>query len=418
MGKPSLVAGSRAVGGWDLGCCGRPDPSKVRHQPGRMSKHRKQGSFRTEHLDLSGTLARSADPGVVFIDEARRIALFNLSAERLTELHAADIVGDGIEVLPAPLAETIDEVFNSAGVVVDRALVLQREGKLRTIVLANALPVRGGSGDALGVLLTFHDLSSAREFELKVERLQRLAILGVVSAGVAHEIKNALVAIKSFAELLLEKQQDHEMLGLVVQEVNRINSLACQLMRLAGPTHPVFSEVNVHESLQNALRLVKHQIKNRRIELEIELEANPVTIRGDAKQLEQAFINLLLNAIEAMDDTGRLTVSTQVVYSTEFISKFEPRTRRQQLQITIQDTGPGIPAHIRARLFSPFQTTKPGGTGLGLVITRRIVVSHGGLIKVESEPNRGACFQITFPLVPVKIDGIAHPTIQPAVPVR
>jgi two-component system, NtrC family, nitrogen regulation sensor histidine kinase GlnL len=382
-----------------------------------MSKHRKQGSFRTEQLDLSGTLARSAEPGVVFIDEARRIALFNLSAERLTQLHAADIVGDGIEVLPAPLAETIDEVFNSAGVVVDRALVLQREGKLRTVVLANALPVRGGSGDALGVLLTFHDLSSAREFELKVERLQRLAILGVVSAGVAHEIKNALVAIKSFSELLLEKQQDHEMVGLVVQEVNRINSLACQLMRLAGPTHPVFSEVNVHESLQNALRLVKHQVKNRSIELEIELEAPQVTIRGDAKQLEQAFINLLLNAVEAMGDTGRLKVSTQVVYSTEFISKFEPRTHRQQLQITIQDTGPGISAHIHANLFSPFQTTKPGGTGLGLVITRRIVVSHGGLIKVESEPNRGACFRITFPLVPAKIAGIAYPTIQPAVPV-
>jgi two-component system, NtrC family, nitrogen regulation sensor histidine kinase GlnL len=240
----------------------------------------------------------------------------------------------------------------------------------------------------------------------------------VVSAGVAHEIKNALVAIKSFAELLLEKQQDHEMLGLVVQEVNRINSLACQLMRLAGPTHPVFSEVNVHESLQNALRLVKHQVKNRSIKLEIELEANQVTIRGDAKQLEQAFINLLLNAIEAMDDTGRLTVSTQVAYSTEFISKFEPRTRRHQLQVTIADTGPGIPAPIRAHLFSPFQTTKPGGTGLGLVITRRIVVSHGGMIKVESEPNRGTCFRITFPLVPAKTAGIIHPTIEPAVSVR
>ena len=378
-----------------------------------MSKQRKLG---VERLDLSGALARSAEPGVVVVDEARRIAVFNLSAERVTQLRAADIVGDLIEVLPAPLAQIIDDVFQGAGVIVDRALVLQGEGKSRTVLLANAMPVRGGSGDALGVLLTFNDLTSAREFELKVERLQRLASLGVVSAGVAHEIKNALVAIKSFAELLLEKQQDVEMVSLVVQEVNRINSLAAQLMRLAGPVHPVFSEINVHDSLQNALRLVKHQVKNRSIELVVELEATRANIRGDAKQLEQAFINLLLNAVEAMGETGRLTVSSQLVFSTEFISKFEPRTRKQQLQIAIQDNGSGIPAHVRANLFSPFQTTKTGGTGLGLVITRRIVVSHGGTITVESEPNLGTCFRITFPLAPVKAAEIAAPAEETAVP--
>jgi signal transduction histidine kinase len=378
-----------------------------------MSKQRKLG---VERLDLSGALARSAEPGVVVVDEARRIAVFNLAAERVTQLRTADIVGDIIEVLPPPLAQIINDVFQGAGIIVDRALVLQGEGKSRTVLLANAMPIRGGSGDALGVLLTFSDLTSAREFELKVERLQRLASLGVVSAGVAHEIKNALVAIKSFAELLLEKQQEVEMVSLVVQEVNRINSLAAQLMRLAGPVHPVFSEINVHDSLQNALRLVKHQIKNRSIELVVELEATQANIRGDAKQLEQAFINLLLNAVEAMGETGRLTVSSQLAFSTEFISKFEPRTRKQQLQIAIQDNGSGIPAHIRANLFSPFQTTKTGGTGLGLVITRRIVVSHGGTITVESEPNLGTCFRITFPLAPVKVAEITAPAQEIAVP--
>jgi signal transduction histidine kinase len=117
-----------------------------------------------------------------------------------------------------------------------------------------------------------------------------------------------------------------------------------------------------------------------------------------------------------MGETGRLTVSSQVAFSTEFISKFEPRTRKQQLQITIQDNGSGIPAHIRANLFSPFQTTKTGGTGLGLVITRRIVVSHGGTITVESEPNLGTCFRITFPLIPVKVAEITAPAEEPAVP--
>jgi PAS domain S-box-containing protein len=381
-----------------------------------MSKQRSKGNYRAERLDLSEALARTAEPGVVIIDESRRIALFNLSAERVTRLHAADVVGDRHEILPAPLHEIVEEVFKTASAVGDRALVLQGPGKSRTVLLVNALPVRGGNGDALGVLLTFHDLTSARDFELKVERLQRLASLGVVSAGVAHEIKNALVAIKSFAELLLEKQPDLEMGSLVVQEVNRINSLVGQLMRLAGPVHPVFGEVNVHESLQNALRLLKHQVKNRSIELVISLGAAHDVVRGDAKQLEQAFINLLLNAIEAMGETGRLTVATEVVFATELISKFEPRTRKQQLQITIQDTGSGIPAQVRTRLFSPFQTTKPGGTGLGLAITRRIVVSHGGRITVESEPALGACFRITLPLVTNRSAEISPTPAVPAAP--
>ena len=381
-----------------------------------MSNQRSKGSFRAERLDLSGALVRSADPGVIILDEARRIAVFNLSAERVTQLRAADVIGYGHDILPASLRDLVDEVFKRESAVVDRALVLEPPGKPRTVLLVNALQVRCGTGDALGVLLTFHDLTSARDFELKVERLQRLASLGVASAGVAHEIKNALVAIKSFAELLVEKQQDLEMGSLVVQEVNRINSLVGQLMRLAGPVRSVFTEVNVHESLENALRLVRHQFKNRNIELVIALEAAKETVRGDAKQLEQAFINLLLNAVEALGETGRLKVATEVVLATEMISRFEPLTRKEQLQITIQDSGLGIPAQVRANLFAPFQTTKPGGTGLGLAITRRIVVSHGGRITVDSEPSRGTCFRITLPLIPGKPSEVTSSTVAPAVP--
>jgi signal transduction histidine kinase len=117
-----------------------------------------------------------------------------------------------------------------------------------------------------------------------------------------------------------------------------------------------------------------------------------------------------------MGETGRLTVATEVVFATELISKFEPRTRRQQLQITIQDSGSGIPAQIRANLFSPFQTTKPGGTGLGLAITRRIVVSHGGRITVDSDPGHGTCFRITLPLIPAPPSGDTPAPTAPAIP--
>jgi signal transduction histidine kinase len=364
-----------------------------------MRKQRSRGDYRPERLDLSGALARSAEPGVVVVDPARRIAAFNPAAERVTQRAAAAMLGQPVETLPSPLRELAQATLDSGDAVVDRPLVLVAEGKTKVVLFASTVAIRGAGDQLLGVLLTFHDLTAAREFERLTERLQRLGMLGVLSAGVVHEIKNALVAVKSFAELLLEKQQDVEMVTLVVQEVNRINSLVGQLLKLAGPARPVFGEVSVHAALHNALRLIKHQLKNRSIELIVALEAGQDVVRGDAKQLEQAFINLLLNAVEAMGETGRLTVATEIVFATEVVSKFEPRTRKQQLQVTIQDTGAGIPPPILTHLFSPFQTTKLGGTGLGLAITRRIVVTHGGRIHVESEPQRGATFRITLPLV-------------------
>jgi signal transduction histidine kinase len=248
-------------------------------------------------------------------------------------------------------------------------------------------------------LVTVQDLTSARELETKTERLQKLATVGTLSAGVAHEIKNALVAIKSFAELLLERQPDSEAATLVRREVGRIDTLVSQLLRFAGPARPSFGTVRVHDLLQNGLRLVRHTLKIRQIEEVLLLEAVNDRVNGDAKQLEQAFLNLLLNAVEAMGDRGRLVIRTEIVVATEHISKFEPQKREPQIQVEIRDTGPGIPPELMPRLFTPFMTTKPDGTGLGLVITRRIVQEHHGTIAIESRPAQGATFRILLPLV-------------------
>jgi signal transduction histidine kinase len=365
-----------------------------------MRKQFSLGDYRSERLDLSAVLAHAAEPGVISIDPARRIVGWNATAERLTHVAAATALGAGTDVLPEALREVVDETFRSGQAVTDRALVLPGPARGKTIVFASTLLVRGVAEAPTAVLVILHDLTAAREFELKTERLQRLASLGVLSAGVAHEVKNALVAIKSFAEWLLEKgDAENEMVNLVVQEVNRINTLVLQLLKLAGPAKSTFTEVAVHDSIENALRLVKHQLRNRSIELTVSLEAGCDRVRGDPRQLEQAFINLLLNAIEAMGETGQLTVATEVVFATELVSKFEPRSRRQQLQITIRDTGAGMPSHVLEKLYVPFRTTKPGGTGLGLVITRRIVLAHVGKLTVESEPGRGTTFRITLPLI-------------------
>jgi signal transduction histidine kinase len=222
--------------------------------------------------------------------------------------------------------------------------------------------------------------------EQNLQRLDRLAGLGLLSAGMAHEIKNGLVAIKTFVDLLLEKNQDAELGKVVGRELERINGIVTQMLRFAAPGHAAFKTVHIHGLLDHSLRLVEHQISGKLISLDRNYKAAPDTVRGDEFQLQQAFMNLLFNAIEAMGANGALTVGTEI-------------TDGGQLRIQIRDTGTGIAPENQGRLFEPFFTTKKNGTGLGLAISQRIVHEHGGNISAQSENNKGSIFSISLPVL-------------------
>src|SRR5271170_5478268 len=149
--------------------------------------------------------------------------------------------------------------------------------------------------------------------EQNLRRLDRLASLGLLSAGMAHEIKNGLTAIQTFIELLVQKGDDRELAEVVGRELKRIDSLASQMLRFAAPGKNEFAPVRVHELLDYSLLLVEHQISGKLISLKRDFKAAPDTVRGDEFQLQQAFMNLLFNAIEAMGTNGTLTVGTQIV---------------------------------------------------------------------------------------------------------
>jgi signal transduction histidine kinase len=222
--------------------------------------------------------------------------------------------------------------------------------------------------------------------EQNLQRLDRLASLGLLSAGMAHEIKNGLTAIQTFIELLLQKGEDKELAEVVSRELKRIDSLVSQMLRFAAPGRNAFADVNVHSLLDHSLRLVEHQISGKLISLKRDYKAAPDIIRGDEFQLQQTFMNLLFNAIEAMGTNGDLTVSTEI-------------TDGKQLKIQIRDTGVGIKPENLGRLFEPFFTTKKNGTGLGLAISQRIVNEHGGNISAHGESNQGSTFSILLPTI-------------------
>jgi len=224
--------------------------------------------------------------------------------------------------------------------------------------------------------------------EQSMRRLDRLASLGLLSAGMAHEIKNSLVAVNTFVGRLLENGEDRDFSETVRRELRRIDTLVSQMLRFAAPGKNEFATVHVHDLLDHSLRLVEHQIKGKSISLNRCYVAAPDTVSGDEYQLQQAFMNLLFNAIEAMGMNGTLTVSTD-------ISGDKPDERR--LRIHIQDTGMGIPEENLPHLFEPFFTTKKNGTGLGLAICQRIVHEHDGDITAQSEIKKGATFCLSLP---------------------
>jgi signal transduction histidine kinase len=207
--------------------------------------------------------------------------------------------------------------------------------------------------------------------------------------------------VRTFIDLLIEKHPGNEMAEMASREVRRINSLASQMLKLAGPSKVTLEPVHLHDVLEHALGLVQVQLTEKHITLVRQLRARNAEVQGDAYQLEQAFVNLFLNAIEAMSEGGKLSACTDY-FPPETANQVYPTRELQQhplVSLTVSDTGTGIPPENLERLFDTFFTTKASGTGLGLTITRRIIREHKGEIQVYSQLGKGTTFTILLPVL-------------------
>lgn len=219
-----------------------------------------------------------------------------------------------------------------------------------------------------------------REQLIKTEKFRAVATL---ASGIAHEIKNPLTAIQAFNEYLPRKKDDPEFMAkyqsIMCKETKRINNLLQELLAFAKPNAPEMRNTNVDQVIGDIISLIEQKCVEQKISIQKNLNAT-TTIQADANQLKQAFLNILLNAIDAMPEGGTLTIETT--------------KNRTRLIITIKDTGCGIPATELPHIFEPFYSNKNNGTGLGLSITQRIIEKHGGEIQVESIPTEYTTFKI------------------------
>ncbi|GAE37432.1 sensor histidine kinase [Halalkalibacter akibai] len=240
--------------------------------------------------------------------------------------------------------------------------------------------------DTIGRIFYFIDITETENLEKRMHHSEKLALVGELAAGAAHEIRNPLTVIDGFLNLMnssftgIEKEKFH--LPLILKELERINAIIEEMLLLTKPSAPHFKELYLEDIINDILPLIRHSVEYKNVEFLIDLER--VSMRVDEKQMKQVFHNLIRNSIESMEEESRISI-----YS---------RCTGNHYEIYVEDSGKGIPKFIQSSVFDPFLTSKETGTGLGLTIVQRIIDNHGGHIKLASSNEEGTTFVITLPL--------------------
>jgi signal transduction histidine kinase len=232
-------------------------------------------------------------------------------------------------------------------------------------------------------------------YDSQLLHAEHLATVGELAAGLAHEIRNPLAGIAGVIETLAKdfpkNHPDSEIMGSLNQEVRRIEKTLNELLAYARPKPPQLAPCDIEETIARTLRMARHQMGARKVEFAVQVSPQNLTFPADAEQLHEVLLNLVLNAVQSIEGTGKISVEVEVRNSSQ------PNIP-SQVEIAVADTGQGIAPNQIGDIFRPFYTTKRGGTGLGLSLSRRIITGHGGTLVAESEPDKGSRFTIRLPL--------------------
>ncbi|HTP26535.1 MAG TPA: ATP-binding protein [Anaeromyxobacteraceae bacterium] len=330
---------------------------------------------------LHESIVQSVASGLVTIDGTGKITFMNRAAEQITGLRLAQIRGMSadrwLSALPSGSGRDETEFVNARG------------ERLRLGYTLFPLVARG---EEIGRAVIFQDLTQLRAMEAEVQRSERLADLGSVAAGLAHELRNPLASMAGSIELLKGApglgQAEARLMDIVLREAGRLEQLVASFLEFSRPTPPRRERIDLERILTDTLEVFANDPLAARVEVERALM--PAVAWCDPDQLRQVFWNLLANAAQACAEQGEGKGRVRV----------ECRSDGGSAQCSVEDNGPGIAPGDLARIFTPFFTTKDRGTGLGLAIVQRIVDVHGGTLSVDTSPGRGSRFTIRLPALP------------------
>ncbi len=346
-------------------------------------------------------MINNLEDGVVAVDQDGKIVFFNEAAEELTEISS-------VQALQTPLRQIFGrepwllELVAKTGL--PRRESARGEGDFftrwgrKTPVSVTASPLQDRHGNCLGTILLLRDIKHQKELEEDLKRADRLALVGTLAAGLAHEIRNPLGGIKGAAQLLRRFAGAQpglaEYTDIMIREVDRVNQLIEQLLDLSRPPQLTLVPVNIHEVLEDVLLLEGQNVGEKAVAIRKKFDPSLPPIKADRAQLTQVFLNLVKNAFQATAQAGSLTITTRL--ETDYHIREQGTGRNRFIRVDLEDQGSGINEADLPHIFSPFFTTKNDGTGLGLATCYRIIKEHGGLIRVESTEGKGTTFKVSL----------------------
>jgi two-component system, NtrC family, sensor kinase len=346
--------------------------------------------------EFNENIVESINVGILAIDLEDRVESWNSQMEAMYAVSRSEAIGQDLgSVFPEEFVSAIEEFRNEAGVHhLYKFPLTTRAGEQRTVNIAIA-PLLSRDFVAVGRIILVDDITERVSLETQLAQADKLSSIGLLAAGVAHEINTPLAVISSYAQMLAKQMRGDARFGPVLEKITqqtfRASEIANGLLNFSRTSTTEFRETNLNQVIRDTLSLLDHQFKTAQVIVDIDLAENLPPIQGNPGKLQQVFLNLLLNAKESMPGGGRLRVGTMV---------------NGHVEAVVSDSGSGIaPEHLK-RIYDPFFTTKttprPGerrGTGLGLSVSYGIIQEHAGKIHVESAIGAGTTFHLEFPLL-------------------
>ena len=352
-----------------------------------------QKARQIEHLkDFSENIVESMNVGVLAVDFEGRIEFWNNQLERSLGIERAEAVGHTIEeILSADLVAEIASRSEEERVTNLYKFPLRNRSGRTLVVNVSIAPLTGKSGERMGRLILVDDITQRMQLEEQLLQTEKLTSLGLLAAGVAHEVNTPLAVISNYVQMLAKQlppnDPRHKLTDRIVKQTFRASEIVNNLLNFSRTGGAEFKEVNLNQVIEETLTLVAHPFRASNVQVVRNLDADLPGVLGSNNRLQQVFLNLFLNAKDAMPSGGMLEVRSAA--------------NNGSVEIEITDTGMGIQRENLHRVFDPFFTTKATGrgTGLGLSVSYGIIKEHAGKIEVRSTPGKGASFRMEFPAV-------------------
>jgi nitrogen fixation/metabolism regulation signal transduction histidine kinase len=357
-------------------------------------------------------ILESMSNGIMVVDLKEKVTTFNKAAASIFGFEQTNVIGRSVqqvfEAFPAFLA-VIQPLLAKKESLIDTEIYLSEE-PLKIIRIRSA-PVAGADAKIIGTEVLFTDETQLRRLESRIKVTEKMATIGELAAGIAHEIRNPLAAMKGFTEILQKRVKDNdsakEIVTDIASEIEILNKIVTNFLVFAKPTSVEAHEVEVSEVIEGLLPLVKKEAETKKIKVTFNVEKKTF-LSLDSEQFRRALLNILLNAVQASPEKSQIQV-TQTRFSRKELAawmkplEFSPlllnETVTHWVCVSVRDHGPGFLPENLKKMFTPFFTTKTEGFGLGLSITKKILEAHGGDVGAANHPEGGALFALLLPIV-------------------